>query len=79
MNKIVIRTATPADAPALLKLSRKTFIDAFSHMNSKEDFDAYVADAFTLDRISAEILDSNNTFFNTIACPVLKDLTSSKV
>lgn len=60
---ISVRPAKQNDAPGLTRLSRETFIDAFAHLNNKEDFDAYVAGAFTEKQIASEIDDSNCIFF----------------
>lgn len=62
-DKISIRPAQADDAAALAAFSRKTFIDAFAAMNNKDDFDAYVARAFSLDQVTSELHATANTFF----------------
>jgi ribosomal protein S18 acetylase RimI-like enzyme len=57
-----IRTATPADAEPLAALAERTFRDTFADDNSHGDMDAYVRDAFSLDRVRAELADDANTF-----------------
>jgi diamine N-acetyltransferase len=57
-----IRTATAADAEPLAALAERTFRDTFADDNSPGDIDAYVRDAFSLDRIRAELADAANTF-----------------
>jgi ribosomal protein S18 acetylase RimI-like enzyme len=57
-----IRTATLADAEPLAALAERTFRDTFADDNSTDDMDAYVRDAFSLDRIRAELADDVNTF-----------------
>jgi hypothetical protein len=48
-----IRTATPADAEPLAALAERTFRDTFADDNSTDDMEAYVRDAFSLDRARA--------------------------
>jgi diamine N-acetyltransferase len=57
-----IRTATPADAESLAVLAERTFRDTFADANSIRDMEAYVRDAFSLDRVRAELADDVNTF-----------------
>lgn len=62
-NHIAVRTATGSDAFKLAALSRKTFIDAFASFNNPDDFNAYVAQAFTDTQIASELNDPKSTFF----------------
>jgi ribosomal protein S18 acetylase RimI-like enzyme len=57
-----IRTATLADAEPLAALAERTFRDTFADDNATDDMDAYVRDAFSLDRVRAELADAVNTF-----------------
>jgi ribosomal protein S18 acetylase RimI-like enzyme len=57
-----IRTATPADAERLTALAERTFRDTFAADNSTDDLEAYVRDAFSLDRVRAELADHASTF-----------------
>jgi ribosomal protein S18 acetylase RimI-like enzyme len=57
-----IRLATPADAERLAELAERTFRDTFAAENSPDDMDAYVRDAFSLDRVRAELADEASTF-----------------
>lgn len=57
-----IRIATPADAESLAALAERTFRDTFADDNSADDMDAYVRDAFSLDRVRAELADDASTF-----------------
>jgi ribosomal protein S18 acetylase RimI-like enzyme len=58
-----ITIATVADAQDLTDLSIRTFVDAFSKDNKKEDMDKYIADEMSVEKLAAELADSNNTFF----------------
>lgn len=60
---IQIVKITPDDADILLQLAHKTFEDAFRHQNSPDDYDAYVAQAFTRKKILSEILNSDSFFY----------------
>ncbi|HYE95162.1 MAG TPA: GNAT family N-acetyltransferase, partial [Rubricoccaceae bacterium] len=57
-----IRPATPADAETLAALAERTFRDTFAADNTADDMEAYVRDAFGLDRVRAELEDAANTF-----------------
>ena len=57
-----IRTATLTDAEQLAALAERTFRDTFAADNSTDDMDAYVRDAFSLDRLRGELVDDGNTF-----------------
>lgn len=57
-----IRTATSADAVPLRALAERTFRDAFASDNTADDLDAYVREAFSLDRVRAELVAGENAF-----------------
>ena len=63
IKELNIKTAMPSDAPALTEFSEKTFREAFARLNKKEDFESYVADSFTENKIKSEILDKKSLFF----------------
>jgi len=52
-----IRLADSADAGMLTRLAARTFHDAFAETNSPENMQAYMAEAFTPERISSELAD----------------------
>lgn len=62
-SSYIIRRATLADAPALAEVAAKTFHDTFAEFNSKEDMDAYMATAFSVNQLTAELADPDATFF----------------
>ncbi len=47
LTPIDIQLVRPSDSGELLALSRKTFYDAFEHVNNPDDFEAYTSVAFT--------------------------------
>lgn len=62
-NSITILPAAPDDAATLAKFSRRTFIDAFAHLNNQQDFNTYVSKAFTQEQILSELRDPGCFFF----------------
>ncbi|WP_419698176.1 GNAT family N-acetyltransferase [Mucilaginibacter sp. NFX135] len=62
-QNIIIQKATIADAETLLAFGRKTFFDFFAHLNTPENMEAYAANAFTLPRIQAELLNPGSHFY----------------
>jgi diamine N-acetyltransferase len=61
-----LRIATSADAQSLAALAERTFRDTFAAANSPDDMETYVRDAFSLDRVRAELADTANTFLLAI-------------
>lgn len=53
----------PSVTEELLSLSRKTFYDAFEHLNNKDDFEAYTSVAFTSDKLLSEIENPHTQFY----------------
>jgi GNAT superfamily N-acetyltransferase len=51
------------NAARLSSLGSKTFSQAFRELNNPEDFDAYLAHAFSLETIDNELSDSRADFF----------------
>ncbi|MFA6087833.1 GNAT family N-acetyltransferase [Mucilaginibacter sp.] len=51
------------DAVVLLELSRKTFFDAFSHLNSAADMETYAVNAFTLQKFQNELNNPDSLFY----------------
>src|SRR4051812_22478804 len=52
---VVFRSADISDAGALADLGRQTFRDTFAAQNKPEDMDTYMREAFTVERLTAEI------------------------
>jgi len=62
-NTVTLKKLTPADAETLLLLSRKTFFDAFYHLNHPDDMEAYAQKAFTVEKLQNELNDTNSEFY----------------
>lgn len=60
---VAIRLATLSDAIALTDLSIETFYDTFSDSTSAEDMTAYLAAAFSVAQLQAELSDPRSTFW----------------
>jgi GNAT superfamily N-acetyltransferase len=54
-SMVSIRIADLTDVGVLVELGRKTFYDTFAVDNKPEDMDAYMKEAFTVERITTEI------------------------
>ena len=66
LTPIIITAVRPSDVDQLLSLSRKTFYDAFEHLNNPEDFEAYTSKAFTREQLLSEIENPNSQVFFAI-------------
>ena len=62
-DAIEIKKVSTADAATLLRLSRRTFFDAFLHRNNAADMEAYAFVAFTLPKIQSELDNTNSEFY----------------
>lgn len=63
---ITISIVRPSETEELLSLSRKTFYDAFEHLNNKDDFEAYTSLAFTHAKLLSEVENPNSQFYFAI-------------
>ena len=63
---VTIQLVRPSDIDELLSLSRKTFYDAFEHVNNPEDFEAYTSADFKRDQLLSEIENTNSAFYFAI-------------
>lgn len=64
MPDILIRQATPDDAKPLTDLAYTTFWDAFAHhpKNAPDDLNHYMRQAFNLEQITEELLETSSIF-----------------
>jgi diamine N-acetyltransferase len=56
---LIIRTATASDAGRVSEFARRTFDETFAAQNTRENMDAYLSHAFSLERQLAEIEDAH--------------------
>ncbi|MCE2779516.1 MAG: GNAT family N-acetyltransferase [Algoriphagus sp.] len=57
-----LRKATLSDLPELLALARTSFLQAFTVGNKPENVQAYLAEAFTEDKLTKEMQEPASTF-----------------
>ena len=62
MNEISIREATTEDAALIADLSRQTFYDTFAAENTVENMDRFMNEAFTREKLMAEVGLPGNIF-----------------
>jgi diamine N-acetyltransferase len=63
LTSITIQLVRPSESGELLTLSRKTFYDAFEHVNNPDDFEAYTAVAFRPENMLSQINNPNSVFY----------------
>ncbi len=54
---MILRPATPGDAPALARLGRDSFCAAFAHLYKPEDLNTFLAKAYSEEAVAKEIAD----------------------
>jgi GNAT superfamily N-acetyltransferase len=57
MTELTIRRAAPGDAEALADIGPRTFVETFGHLYPPEDLQAFLADAYGLERTRADLDD----------------------
>ena len=63
METIEITKVTPADIDRLQAMSRQTFSETFSSGNTEDDMQKYLAEAFSVEKLTAELNDKNTAFY----------------
>ena len=58
-----VRHASIEDAKLLAELGAQTFAETFAKDNSPEDMAAYLADSFSVERLTAELNEPSSVFF----------------
>jgi diamine N-acetyltransferase len=58
-----IRLIEKKDLPRLLKFAKKTFSEAFAHLNNPDDFEAYLQTAFTAEKLEHEFNTEGVLFY----------------
>ena len=62
MNKITVSKALPDQFAAVADIGRRTFYETWSYMNTEEDMQLYMAEAFNEDLIKKELVSPEYTF-----------------
>ena len=60
---ICFRKCTIEELAELRALSSRTFFETFATQNKPEDMEAYLKDAFSEEKMRAELLESGSTFY----------------
>jgi diamine N-acetyltransferase len=60
---VEVRRASIKDLYQLQEIGRLTFTEAFAALNSEENFNQYLKKAFSLEKLTTELLDSNSEFY----------------
>jgi len=60
---MVITKVIATDIDTLVAFSRKTFFDAFLHLNKPEDMEAYACVAFNVDKLLSEVNNRDSAFY----------------
>ena len=58
-----LKKCTIEDFDILRELSIRTYYETFAHLNTKEDMDAYLEDAFNKARMMGALQDGNSEFY----------------
>lgn len=54
---MILRSATPADAPALSELARDSFVAAFGHLYQPHDLEAFLAEHRSAEKYCTQLAD----------------------
>ena len=60
---LFLRSCTSGDIDALRELSIKTYYETFAYLNTPEDMQAYLDEAFEITKLRHELADPNSLFF----------------
>lgn len=60
---ILMKKCTVEDFDILRQISIKTYYETFAHLNTAEDMETYLEDAFNEDKLRCELCDENSSFF----------------
>ncbi len=58
----MLRPATPADVPALARLARESFVDAFGHLYRPGDLAAFIAETRTEASVARQLASPENRY-----------------
>ncbi|NAS10910.1 GNAT family N-acetyltransferase [Poritiphilus flavus] len=61
--QLQLQKCTAKHLNQLIQLSKKTFVDAFEHVNDPEDFKTYIDKAFSKEQLGAELKNPDSSFY----------------
>jgi ribosomal protein S18 acetylase RimI-like enzyme len=62
-EEVIIRELTPDDLPELLSLAIKIFRDTFTHNNTPEAMEGFIASDYTIDKFTREFYEPGSLYF----------------
>jgi ribosomal protein S18 acetylase RimI-like enzyme len=62
-NPLTIRPATVRDLAELQRIGRQTFLETFAASNSEPNMQAYLAEGFAAEKLTAELLNPDSAFY----------------
>jgi ribosomal protein S18 acetylase RimI-like enzyme len=63
MKNITLKRVFLHDVRELQKISKDTFVETFSAVNSEEDMNKYLEESLSLKKLSSELEDKNSEFY----------------
>ena len=63
MDNIKIKKVTPADIDQLQNICRQTFIETFSDRNTEDNMKNYLAESFSIEKLTGELNNTNSAFY----------------
>jgi len=63
MNMIEISLTKPSEINALQKISKETFVEAFSNQNTEENMQKYLEENLSIQQLTNELLNSESSFY----------------
>ena len=75
MESIIVRRVDAGELDALVKISRQTFIETFSAVNSEENMKKYLDESLSDEKLKSELNNDNSEFYFAV---LILDEESSK-
>lgn len=63
MEKLVIKRVLLDDIDSLQRISKQTFSETFSALNTEENMKKYLEDGLSIEKLTAELIDANSEFY----------------
>jgi ribosomal protein S18 acetylase RimI-like enzyme len=63
MNTLKISIATIQDVLRLQEIGKQTFIETFSDVNTEENMTQYIANSFSIEKLTKELNDAQTAFY----------------
>jgi ribosomal protein S18 acetylase RimI-like enzyme len=63
MENIILKRVNPEDLAQLQQIGRQTFLETFAASNTEENMTTYLAEGFSIEKLSAELHDRHSEFY----------------